>query len=227
MPRKPKVEKQTIQVIVNGKPVAVTLHPPTSRRRSWYAYWAGLVASRSTGQTKLEDAIMAAETMVRNGGKVATVADAVLSDEEFEAIQRAHFDRQQDAVDQQRSQKTLKACLEAISAFREITRLPRVSGATADDCASFQREALKKPKNWRQQHPKSRKDVACLSANTVLKWSRSLQAAFERANRNAGKKCVRGGCLHQQVADTKSVGSLQLGDRGGKEADSPTIERKS
>src|SRR5437660_1425260 len=31
-----------------------------------------------------------------------------------------------------------------------------------------------------------------VSPNTVLKWSRSLQAAFERANRNAGRKCVRG-----------------------------------
>lgn len=31
-----------------------------------------------------------------------------------------------------------------------------------------------------------------LSADTVVKWSVALQAAFERANRNGGKKCVRG-----------------------------------
>lgn len=31
----------------------------------------------------------------------------------------------------------------------------------------------------------------CLSPNTVLKWSRSLQAAFERGNRFAGRKCIR------------------------------------
>jgi hypothetical protein len=31
-----------------------------------------------------------------------------------------------------------------------------------------------------------------VSPNTVLKWSRSLQAAFQRACRTSGKKCVRG-----------------------------------
>src|SRR5205807_1893193 len=31
-----------------------------------------------------------------------------------------------------------------------------------------------------------------ISPNTVLKWSRTLQAAFQRVNRSAGKKCVRG-----------------------------------
>jgi hypothetical protein len=72
MPRKPKQEKQTITVVVNSKPVAVTLHPPTGIRTSWYAYWAGLVASKSTGQRNLEDAIIAAEEMVKNGGQRAT-----------------------------------------------------------------------------------------------------------------------------------------------------------
>src|SRR5262249_17695277 len=50
------------------------------------------------------------------------------------------------------------------------------------------------PKNWRQRYPRSKSadEVDRISPNTVLKWSRALQAAFERANRNAGKKCVRG-----------------------------------
>src|SRR5207249_379353 len=52
-------------------------------------------------------------------------------------------------------------------------------------------DVLDKPKNWRQQYPKSKKVVAPISTNTMLKWSRSLQAAFQRASRNAGKKCVR------------------------------------
>ena len=60
MPRKPKLEKQTIAVIVNGTPVAVTLFPPTDSRKSWYAYWTGLVASKSTGHRKLADAVVAA-----------------------------------------------------------------------------------------------------------------------------------------------------------------------
>jgi integrase len=53
---------------------------------------------------------------------------------------------------------------------------------------------LQRPKNWRQQYPRGRKPdgVDRLSPNTVLKWSRALLAAFQRASRNAGKKCVRG-----------------------------------
>lgn len=216
MPRKPKVEKRTIQVIINGKPVAVTLHPPTARRRSWYAYWAGLVASRSTGQTKLEDAIIAAESMVKNGGKKAAVADAVLSDEEFEAIQRIHFQRKHAEQARRRAEKSLQSCLDAIAAFREIAGLFPVTLATPDDCARFQRTALTLPKLWRRFPPDQRKPVDYFSeegrnkrwqsdlldeldkcphysVNNVVKWSRTLQAAFERANRNALKrKCVRG-----------------------------------
>jgi integrase len=67
-----------------------------------------------------------------------------------------------------------------------------ITRAKPGDCERFQRDALEKPKNWRQQHPKSKEEVATVSPNTILKWSRSLQAAFQRACRNAGKKCVRG-----------------------------------
>src|SRR5262249_2248939 len=133
MPRKPKQEKQTVTVVVNSKPVAVTLHPPTGSRSSWYAYWAGLVASKSTGQHNLEDAISAAEEMVRSGGHRATVADAVLTDEEFEAIQRAHFNRKTDPAAKLRADKSLASCLDAISAFQEITGLKPIATATADD----------------------------------------------------------------------------------------------
>jgi integrase len=194
MPRKPKVEKQTLAVIVNNMPVTVTLHPPTSTRKSWYAYWNGLVASKSTGCQKLDGAIVAAENMVRSGGKKARVADAVLSDEEFEQIQRIHFGRKQDPAAQARSLKSLTTCLEAMRAFKGITGLQQIILAGADDCAAFQRKAQAMPKNWRQKYPQSRKSdaVARISSNTVLKWSRALQAAFERANRNAGRKCVRG-----------------------------------
>ncbi len=150
------------------------------------------MTSKSTGQAKLEDAIVVAEVMVKSGGKKPTIADTVLSDEEFEQIQHAHFDRKQDPAAQSRAAKTLDDCLEAIAAFKEITGLTEIARATADDCAAFQRKALTLPKNWRKQYPNSKKDVEHLAANTVLKWSRALQAAFERANRNAGKKSVRG-----------------------------------
>jgi len=194
MPRKPKQEKQAITVIVNGTPIALILHPPTGSRRSWYAYWSGLVASKSTGQRRLEEAIVVAENMQKSGGKRADLGDRLLSDEEFEAIQRGHFGRKHDPKAQVRAMKSLTTCLEAIGAFKSITGLSRITLATGDECAAFQRKALTMPKNWRQQYPRGKdpEETACISPNTVLKWSRALQAAFERANRNAGKKCVRG-----------------------------------
>jgi integrase len=154
------------------------------------------VASKSTGQRNLEDAIVAAEGMLRAGGKKPTAADARLSDEEFEALQRAHFDRKKDPAARARAQKTLHDCLDAIHAFRQITGLNPITVATPDDCAAFQRKALTLPKNWRKKYPRSKKEVPAISANTVLKWSRALQAAFDRANRNAGRKSVRG-VLHE------------------------------
>lgn len=194
MPRKPKKEKQTITVLVNGTPVRVTLHPPTPPRTSWFVYWAGLPSSRSTGQQNLEEAIRAAEGMVRNGGKQPRLQDTVLSEAEFEQIQRVHFAKKRD---QARAAKTLTTFLQAMSAFKAIAAMDPINfdqpltQATAGVCEAFQQKALTLAKNWRQQHPKSKKQVAHVSPNTVLKWSRALQAAFERANRNAGKKCVR------------------------------------
>lgn len=193
MPRKPKVEKKIVTVVVNGKPVAVTLHPPTASRRSWYAYWVGQTYSRSTGQSDLDQAIKVVEEMIKGSGRRAVVADAVMSDDEFEEIQRVYFGRRRDPAAQVRAQQSLTSCLNAIAAFRKITGLCPVTIATPDDCASFQQRALALPKNWRQAYPKGKEQVECLSPNTVLKWSRSLQAAFERSNRNAVKRrCVRG-----------------------------------
>jgi hypothetical protein len=195
MPRRPKPpDKQTITVLVNGKPVAITLHPPAGARQAWYAYWTGLPSSRSTGQRNLGDAVMAAESMLKNGGVLPSPADTLLSDEEFETIQRIHFSRKQDPKAQGRAVKSLTVCLEAVGAFKRIAGASQLALATADDCAAFQRQALTLPKNWRHKFPnsKSEDEVARISPNTILKWSRALQAAFERVNRNAGKKCVRG-----------------------------------
>jgi len=194
MPRKPKPPaKQSIQIVVHGKPVAVTLHPPAGRRSSWYAYWNGLTASKSTGQAKLEDAIQAAEAMLNNGGSQTLLADVVLTDEEFEEIQRRHFNKKTDPAAKRRAEKTLEDCIDAVTAFKQITGLRPIALATPDDCERFQQQALALPKNWRSKHPKSKQQVDTLSPNTVLKWSRSLQAAFERTNRHAGgRKCVRG-----------------------------------
>lgn len=193
MPRTPKQEKKTITVVVNGKPIAVTLYPPKQSRRAWYAFWVGLTFAKSTGHANFEDAVVAAQEMVKGGGKKPSVADAVLSDQEFEEVQRVYFGRKRDPAAQVRAQKSLFSCLNAIAAFRRISGLSPITLATPDDCAAFQQKALKLPKNWRHGYPNGKKDVELSSPNTVLKWSRSLQAAFERVNRNALKRrCVRG-----------------------------------
>ncbi len=51
---------------------------------------------------------------------------------------------------------------------------------------------MKLPRNWRSQHPKSKPETRMIRAATVKKWLVSLHGAFERANDNAGRKCVRG-----------------------------------
>jgi integrase len=192
MPRKPKVEKRTITVLVNGSPVAVVLHPPADRRKSWYAYTAGWISSKSTGQGDFNEAVKVVEDMLSNGGRRAELKNRLLSDDELEQIQRAHFGRKTDADAQRRARKSLEECLDALSAFRAISGVSPVSAATPDDCAAFQRKALTLVRNWRSKHPRSKETTATVSSNTVLKWSRCLASAFERANRLAGKKCVRG-----------------------------------
>jgi integrase len=194
MPRKPKVEKKAVVVKVNDVQLTVVLHPPAGARKSWYAYTAGWVASRSTGERDFGGAVKAVESMLRgDGGHRPELKDALLTDGEFEQIQRAHLERQTDPAARARAEKSLEEVLDAINAFRDVTGLSPVTRATADDCAAFQRRALALPRNWRSKHPRSKEPAASISPNTVLKWSRCLASAFERANRNAGrKKCVRG-----------------------------------
>lgn len=192
MPRKPKVEKQQVNIVVNGSTVTVIMHPPTGAHKSWRAYWTGLPRAKSTGQRDFNEAIKIAENMLRNGGNRATIEDAVLSDEEFDEIQRRHFGKKKDPAAKIRAQKSLTACLEAISAFRLITEIIPIALATPMDCERFQEAALRKPRDWRMSHPrKNREGVPRIRPNTVIKWSVALQAAFERACRDAGKKCVR------------------------------------
>lgn len=192
MPRKPKQDKVIINVVVNGTPIAAVLHPPTRTRKSWFVYWSGLKTSKSTGQRKLEEAITVVENMLKNGGRRPSFEDTVLSDEEFEQIQRRHFAKKTDPIARKRSEKTLEDTLDSINAFREVTKIYPITLATPDDCERFQQTALGLLKNWRRKYPKKKATDEYLSPNSVLKWSRALQAAFERACKTAGKKCVRG-----------------------------------
>lgn len=93
---------------MTGTQIAIILHPPSGARRTWYAYWSGLTSSKSTGQINLKEAVAAAEHMIRSwrsggdGGR-ARAADLVLSDEEFELLQRTYYARETDPAKQQRA----------------------------------------------------------------------------------------------------------------------------
>lgn len=63
-----------------------------------------------------------------------------------------------------------------------------MSLATPADCEQFMHKALTLPRNWRQ--PRSR-ITSPLSSFTVYKWLGALQGAFQRANQNAGRTCIR------------------------------------
>jgi hypothetical protein len=192
MPRKPKIEKEVVTVVVDGKPIKAVLHPPTQSRKSWYVYWNGLVASKSTGQSDLKEAIKVVEGMLRSGGKRTSMTDAILSDEEFEEVQKVHYARKKSLEAQKRAGKSLQSCLEAIHAFKVISGLEVITTATPDDCATFQTKALTLPKNTLRPYPNGNKEPGCYSPNTVIKWSVALQAAWERVCKHGGKKCVRG-----------------------------------
>lgn len=213
MPRTPKLpQKRTITVVVNAAPLAVILHPPTGSRACWYAYWPGADYSRSTGHTDFDMAAVAAQEMVSRwhaggGGHRPRANDTVMSDEEFKSIQRAHFTG--NPAPAECDNPSLADCLGAIDAFRailnhkEINFTEPVAAVTPDECAKFQHLAGKLPRNWRVQHPRSRpaEEAGNLSTNTIVKWSRTLRAAFQRACRNAGKKSVRGVVPPEKLLD--------------------------
>ena len=127
------------------------------------------MTSRSTGQRDLEKAIGVVESMIRNGGKQVVVAATVLSDAEFERIQRHHYTRKQDPNAQKRSAKSLRSCLEAIHAFQVISGINPIVKATPDDCAAFQTGAINLPKNTLRPYPNGKEDPGCYSPNTVIK----------------------------------------------------------
>lgn len=195
MPKKPKPQNSKISIAVNGFPIDVTLYSPRGKKKTWYAYWNGLTSARTTNQTNYEEAVKAVTAMLNNGGKRPDHSQSILSNEEFEQIQRRHFSKKTDPTSVNRSQKSLTACLEAIEAFKKITGITNITTATADDCERFQHEALRISKHWRRPnfdpHNETRSSDL-LKPDTILKWSTALQAAFNRVNSNAGKKCVRG-----------------------------------
>ena len=191
MPRKPKKVKHVRTFRVEGSDVNVTFFPPDDRYSSWCAYWKGLQTKRSTKRKTYDGAVEAVERML-NGDNQQSSAN-MMTDEEFDEIQRRHYERIQ------AQPETLAACMEAISMFREITGIRPITLANADDCARFQDEAIKLPKNYRVKYKDDRRrqeriadeSVARYSVATVEKWSTALSAAFNRANANAGRACVR------------------------------------
>lgn len=188
MYKKAKKKTEITHVEVNGVQVKIRLHPPTYDRSSWFVYWKG-GSLRSTGQSDFDEAVKAARKMLLNQGKrkdtVVDAAEALLSNEQFEAIQRDHYGRKKD---QDAARKTLESTLDSIGAFKAISGLTHIVAATPADCERFMMEALKKPRHWRQ--PDKEDDGVLTSPSTVNRYLRELRAAFNRINMNADRKCV-------------------------------------
>lgn len=212
MPRKPSSRTEKFTLMVNGEPIEITLYSPRGNKKTWYVLWKGLASARSTGQTSFDEARKFAEAMFRNGGRRPEARDAVLTDADFRRIQKRHFGKNLDSIGGERANKSLTSCLEAIEAFKRVTSLEFVTSATPHDCENFQHAALKLKSNWRrkkkrhsdagnQGHAVDQEDHSTLSPSTIVKWSTALQAAFERANKNAGKKCVRGVVSNERLLD--------------------------
>jgi integrase len=202
MPRKPAPPtKFAITVVVDGKPIKVTLYPPTGtgagQRASWFVYWTGLTASKSTGQADREEAIKLAESMAKNHGRRPVLSDTVLTDEEFHEIQKRHFAKKKN---QKAAKQTLYSCQSAIDAFKYVSGLPHITLATAAECEAFMWNAQKLPKNWKAVKEHNEQPAAKpISEETVIKWLRSLAAAWNRANSHAGRKCVRGVVVEKKL----------------------------
>ncbi len=210
MPRKPKPpQKQTINVVIDGAAIPVSLYPPTGKKKSWYAYWPGLLnGARTTGHADLEQAKATADTMVRSfaaggAGDKPTPADLVMTDAEFDATQRAYYkvDPATGKPADEGQALSYRDYNEAVRAFRELTKVAPIATATPRDCARFQELAKRLPRNWRSKHPRSKENQPTLSENTIYKWSRALRAAFERCNRNNQEDCVRSEVPEEKLLD--------------------------
>ena len=191
MPRKPKAG-ETVVIHANGRAIRVSLFPPDRKRkeRSWYAYWNGLPTRVTTRKATKAEAIEAVREVLC--GKPSSPAE-VLTDDELIQIQQHYFEKQKAGRDRPEScDKSLTNVLEAFDAFKRVSGLEHISTATPDECERFQTAALKLPSCWRRPPEHKYKKTKTVSVATVYKWLGALQGAFERANAQAGRKCVRG-----------------------------------
>ena len=216
MPRKRIQEKQQVQIIVNGQPITVIMHPPTGCKNPGMLTGTACHGPEALASAGLKMPLQSWRTCC------GMVVAARYSPMHFSPMK--NLSKSSGGISARRKmlpprlgpQKSLANCLDAIAAFSEIMGMNPISMATPDDCANFQQVALTLPNNWRRRPVEKRKpvqyfsdksrqrrqrlgevdpldDLPHYSPNNVLRWSRSLQAAFERANRNALKrKCVRG-----------------------------------
>lgn len=201
MPRKPKEGCHEIHVSLDGAAVRVTLFPPRAakKERTWFAYWKGQKTRRSTGKKMLREAIEAATAMVQERPAGHPGDWQCPSDEEFIEIQWRHFGKRTNPAGKRKGESSLASAMEAVNAFQQVSGLTPICRATPDDCERFQTEALELVRNWRSRHPKSKPEVRTVTAGTVRTWLVALQAAFERANDNAGRKCVQGVVLPERL----------------------------
>ena len=191
MGRKAKRTKRTITVVVNGAVIPVILHPPPPR--------GGLgtpIGPASWPASPPARQISSGRPCRREYGterwKRPCLAETLLSDEEFEAIQRGPTTTESKTRRPRRGRRNRWNPAWKPSPHSGHHGISPMTLANPDDLPPSSGRHLAS-QSWRLRYPKARKKgVNRYSPHTVLRWSRSLQAAFERANINGGKKCIRG-----------------------------------
>ena len=135
MGRKRKLDKQTITVVVNGTAIPVILHPPVPPRSSWYAYWPGLGREPFHRPERLRGGRPRCAGHAWEWGETGNAGRCCPHPtKNLRRFNGGTTVRKRTPDAQLRAQKSLKGCLDAISAFRQVTGITPIALATPDDC---------------------------------------------------------------------------------------------
>jgi hypothetical protein len=114
---------------------------------------------------------------------------SVLTWEDWDAIQATHFKRRED---RRPAGRTLEECRKAQRLFVAVTGVETASAVDVDLVGRFQDECLGRKSKFGRTYGKT----------TVVKTLSHLSASFNRRNRNAGRKCVRGSVPSERLLES-------------------------
>ena len=150
------------------------MFPPKGAGSRVRATGAGLEARKATGHTNFDDAVGAVNDMLGNGGNKGKLKEAILSDEEFDEIQRRHYGKKQKTEAKRRAEKSLVAWKPSLpfgqSLDSSLSRLQHQ--AIVNDFSTMPDTS---EESAIEVSATANENVENLSANTVVKWSVALR----------------------------------------------------